>query len=131
MRARWAPALARASPSPLRLTGDLLQFENDPPRVGAAGQLRRLYSPFAPRGGQFVRHMLAFEEQADGVWADKALRQRQKLVERRAGTRRHKIDRMGLCCLDAGIDDLDRRIRDPGGLPQKHGFALVALDQFD
>src|SRR5204862_5681550 len=112
------PETARASPSPLRLTGDLLQSENDPPRVGAAGQLRRLHSPILLGCGQFIRDMLALQEQAKCVRTDKPLRQWQKLVEWRAGSRRHDIGRMRLRRLDSGIADLDRRIRKAGRLPQ-------------
>src|SRR5213078_2169569 len=99
MRARRAPEMARASPSPLRLTGDLLQSENDPPRVGAAGQLRRFHSPIPPCCGQFILDMLPLQEQAERVWADKPLRQWQKLVQGRAGSGGHNIGRMRLCRL--------------------------------
>src|SRR5882762_7347320 len=89
MRARRPPATARGSPSPLRLTGDLLQLKDDPPRVGAAGMPHRTHSPFATRRGQFFLDVLAFEEQAHRVRSDKPLCQWEKLVERRACRNTH------------------------------------------
>src|SRR3981189_600020 len=87
MRARRRPAAARGSPPPLRLTGDLLQLKDDPPRVGATGMPGRTHSPFATRRGQFFLDVLAFEEQAHRVRTDKPLCQWEKLVQRARAAR--------------------------------------------
>src|ERR1700682_1993541 len=71
MRARRAPAMARDSPSPLRLTGDLLQLKDDPPRVGATGMARRPHCPAPARRGQFFPSAFSLQKETNCMRSDK------------------------------------------------------------
>src|SRR5439155_12907871 len=131
MRARRAPAMARDSPSPLRFTGDLLQFKDDPPRVGATGMARRAHCPTPPRRGQFFPGAFSLQKKTNCMRRDKPLSHNEKPVERCAGAGGHDVDFVRRHRLDPGMVDRHRRTGDSRRLAQKGAFARVALDQLD
>src|SRR5262249_38286715 len=76
MRARCMTGTIRVRASTAaRLTGYLLQSQNNPPRIGTALVLQGCYCPVFARERQFLLDPFAFEKQAFAVGSEERLGQ--------------------------------------------------------